>query len=99
MPQRLLLLFLSAVVFLAAAPAPKRIAPDSIAHPNAIFLRKLSNDGKDRVQFRATATGSHFFFEEPAGVTVYVYDGSGYKKVEFVKGATLPKVVKKYGTK
>jgi hypothetical protein len=114
MLHRCAALLLSAVVMLAAAPAakivapkpaspktaaPKTIAPDTIAHATALFLRSLSNDGKNRVQFRATAFGSYFFFEDPAGVTVYIYDGNAYTKVEFLKGSTLTKALKKYTTK
>ena len=41
--------------------------------------------------------GTHFFLEEPSGVTVYVYDESvGYRKEAFLKGATLAKAMKKY---
>ena len=39
--------------------------------------------------FRRHASGTHFFFEESAGVTVYVYDGVGYKKQTFLKGVRL----------
>ena len=81
----------------AAPKAPvKPIAPDAIAHANAIFLRNLSNDGKQRVQFTAAAIDKHFFIEEPAGVTVYQFDGVGYKKVEFLRGGTLAKAMAKY---
>src|SRR4029079_3888617 len=37
-----------------------------------------------------------FFFEESSGVTVYSFDGDGYRKSEFLKGATLAKALKKY---
>ena len=80
----------------AAKPAVKPAAPDEIAHPIAIFLRTLSDDGKQRVQFRAAAHDKHFFFEEIAGVTVYRFDGVGYRKVELLRGATLATAMKKY---
>src|SRR5258707_1147147 len=98
MLQRCVILALLATALLAAAPspAPKPIAPETLAHANALFLCSLSGDGKQRVQFKATAVGTHFFFEEAAGVSVYEYhDGSGYKRVEFLKGATLATAVKK----
>ncbi len=83
----------------APKPASKPIAPDTIAHSNALFLRTLSADGTQIVHFRAAAIDKHFFFEEPAGVTVYEFDGAGYKKVELLRGATLATAMKKYGTK
>jgi hypothetical protein len=112
MPYRLSPLLLAVVCLLGAAPASKPAAkpaskaapkpaakpaaPDVIAHPIAIFLRKLSDDGSQRVQFRAAAHDKHFFFEETAGVTVYQFDGVEYKKVEFLRGETLAKAMKKY---
>ena len=83
----------------ATKPASKPIAPDTIAHSNALFLRTLSDDGKQIVHFRAAAIDKHFFLEELAGVTVYEFDGAGYKKVELLRGATLAKAMKKYETK
>jgi hypothetical protein len=81
----------------AATPRPKTIAPATIAHPMAMFLGELSHEGKEKVTFRASALGKHFFLEEPAGVTVYVYDETvGYRKETFLKGSTLAKAVKKY---
>jgi len=63
----------------------------------AMFLGELSHDGKQKVTFRASALGTHFFLEEPAGVTVYVYDETvGYRKEAYLKGFTLAKAVKKY---
>jgi len=63
----------------------------------AMFLGELSHDGKQKVTFRASALGTHFFLEEAAGVTVYVYDETvGYRKETFLKGSTLAKAVKKY---
>lgn len=73
------------------------MAPPTIAHPMAMFLGELSHDGKEKVTFRASALGTHFFLEEPAGVTVYVYDETvGYRKETFLKGSTLAKAMKKY---
>jgi hypothetical protein len=86
------------VASIASAATPqKTIAPTTIAHPMAMFLGDLSHDGREKVTFRASALGTHFFLEEPAGVTVYVYDETvGYRKETFLKGSTLAKAVKKY---
>ncbi len=91
-------LFVASLASIAsAATPPKTIAPATIAHPMAMFLGELSHDGKERVTFRASALGNHFFLEEPAGVTVYVYDETvGYRKETYLKGSTLAKAVKKY---
>ena len=43
--------------------------------------------------------GKHFFFEEPTGVTVYTYDGIGYRREIFLKGFTLSKAIKKYAAR
>jgi hypothetical protein len=79
--------------------APKPIAPDTLAHSSALFLAELANDGKRTVTYRAIARNTYFFLEEPAGVTVYVYDGNGYKKDAFLRGVKLERAVKKYGAK
>jgi len=95
-------LLFAAVTASAAAPkaaAPKTIAPAAVAHPIAMFLRDLSSEGKQRVTFRAAASGQRFFFEEPAGVTVYAYDGSGYRKEAFLKSSKLETAMKRYGAK
>lgn len=68
-------------------------------HPVAMFLSTLSSGGKQKVTFKAVASGTHFFFEESAGVTVYVFDGSGYRKETFLKSATLGSALKRYGAK
>ena len=90
-------LFIALLFAVTAAAAAKTIAPPTIPHPMAMYLQSLSNDGKDKVTYRASAVGTHFFLEEPAGVTVYVYEESvGYRKETFLKGATLAKAMKKY---
>ena len=89
------LLVVSATVY----AAPKPVAPDTLAHSSALFLAGLANDGKRTVTYRAMARNTHFFLEEPAGVTVYVYDGSGYTKQAFLRGVKLERAVKKYGAK
>ncbi|HEX8153703.1 MAG TPA: hypothetical protein VF698_11280 [Thermoanaerobaculia bacterium] len=106
MRKSIVALLVCLVLPLAAAPAkrpapitkvvPTPVAPESLPHPFAIFLRTLSDDGGRQVTFRATAIGMRFFIEEPAGVTVYAYDGSGYKREAFLPKTTLAKVVPKY---
>lgn len=106
MRKSIVALLVCLVLPLAAAPAkrpapttkliPNPVAPDSLPHPFAIFLRTLSDDGGRQVTFKATAVGMRFFIEEPAGVTVYAYDGNGYKREAFVAKTTLAKVVAKY---
>jgi len=111
MPLRRLATVLSiALLFLAATPVRKKkpaadpapaaatptLAPDNVPHPQAMYLAGLSHDGKDRVTFKAAAYGKRFFFEEPSGVTVYVYDGSGYTKETFLAKTTLAAAMKKY---
>jgi hypothetical protein len=88
----LLVLFATASAF----AAPKPVAPPAIPHAVAMFMATLSGDGKTKVTYAATARGTHFFFEEGGGVTVYSFDGDGYKKSEFLKGSTLAKALKKY---
>ena len=83
----------------ASAAAPKAIAPPTMSHPVAMFLSTLSSGGKQKVTFKAAAAGTRFFFEESAGVTVYVFDGSGYTKETFLKSATLTSAMKRYGAK
>ena len=89
----LLLVFATATAL--AAPKPP-VAPAAIPHSVAMFLASLSSDGKTRVTYAATARGTHFFFEESGGVTVYSFDGEGYRKAQFLKGYTLAKALKKY---
>ena len=90
-----LLLF---AVAASAAPA-KSVAPSTVPHPVAMFLSSLSSSGRQKVTFKAAASGTRFFFEEPAGVTVYVFDGNGYRKETFLKSATLSSAMKRYGSK
>ncbi|MGH9421829.1 MAG: hypothetical protein ACRD3J_17765 [Thermoanaerobaculia bacterium] len=97
----LIITFFSAVTALAAPPpkaiVPKTLAPATIPHPMALYLARLSKDGKQQVAFRAQAVGTHFFLEEPSGVTVYNYDPTaGYQKETFLKGYTLSKALRRY---
>jgi hypothetical protein len=95
--MRLHQLFIAVLLAITVGAAAKTMAPPTIPHPMAMYLQTLSNDGKDKVTFRASAIGTHFFLEEPSGVTVYVYEESvGYKKEAFLKGATLASALKKY---
>lgn len=96
MLQRALVLSLLFAGSVAAATAPKVNAPAAIAHPVALFLKDLSADGSRRITFRASASGTHFFLEEPAGVTVYIFDGTGYTREAFLKNASLSTAMKKY---
>ncbi len=94
--RRRIVAAVSLAVLCAAAPAPKTVAPESLPHSVAMFLSTLSSDGKQRVAFKATAIGTHFFFEENTGVSVYIFDGVGYRRQEFLKGMTLGQAVQKY---
>ena len=101
MRKTIFVLLLATALPLFAAPARKAAAPASVApkempHPMALFLASLSGDGKQEVRFKATAVGMRFYFEEPTGVTVYVWDNGGYHKEEFLKGMKLAKAVKRY---
>jgi len=95
------LLFVLAVTLPLAATAPRRrppvtLAPDAVPHAIALFLGTLSRDGGRQVTFKATAVGMRFFFEEPSGVTVYVFNNGRYVKEEFLRGYGLNKAVKRY---
>lgn len=94
-------LFLFGTTMFAAPPvrSVKPVAPDRLAHPDAMFLSSLCDRGTRRITFKATAIGTHFFLEEPAGVSVYVYDGLGYRREKFIKKTTLEKVLKQYASK
>jgi len=95
--MRLRQFFTALLLAITVAAAAKTVAPPTIPHPIAMYLQGLSKDGKETVTFRASAVGTRFFLEEPAGVTVYVYDESvGYRKEAFLKGMTLSKAMKKY---
>ena len=94
MPYKRIVLAVALTVFSLAASKP--LAPESVPHPIAMFLAGLSNAGKKQITYRAAATGNHFFYEEAAGVTVYVYDGVGYKKQAFLKGLKLDAAMKRY---
>jgi len=91
----LLLLFAATAVF-AAAPPPKSVAPEVLPHPTAMFLAGLCGDGRHTVTFKAAAMGTHFFFEEKSGVTVYSFDGHGYRRLAFLKGYTLSRAIKRF---
>ena len=81
---------------LFAEGSAKRVAPEVVPHPTAMFLATLSGDGRQVVSFKAAAMGTHFFFEEPSGVTVYQFDGTSYRRERFMKGATLTKALKQF---
>ena len=83
----------------AAPPKNTPIAPPSVAHPIALFLSELSNEGKRQVTFRANAMGTRFFFEEPAGVTVYRFVEGHYVKEAFLRGAKLSGAMKRYASR
>jgi len=84
------------IAIASVAAAPRHSAPDALPHSVAMFLATLSGDGHTRVTFKASALGTHFFFEEPAGVTVYFFDGTGYRKQTFMRGATLSAAIKRF---
>jgi hypothetical protein len=99
MLKRMLLAALAAALLVAAAPkpAPKTTtatAPAAIAHPMAMFLAKMSNAKK--VTFSARAVGKRFFLEESAGVSVYAFNGSDYRREAFLKGLTLAQAIRRY---
>ena len=90
-------MFVAVLLFAATMSAsPKTTAPEMIPHSAALFLASLSNDGKQAVTFRAQAVGTHYFFEEPGGVSVYAFDGQQYRREKFLKGITLAAAIKKY---
>ncbi|HEU4889440.1 MAG TPA: hypothetical protein VFV49_16265 [Thermoanaerobaculia bacterium] len=97
-------IFVLFVTLTLSAAAPKKqpaatIAPADIPHSIAQFLRSLSKDGGRAVTFKASASGTRFFFEEPGGVTVYRYVNGKYVKETFLAGKKLPAVVKQYAKK
>lgn len=101
MPKVLLALLVCVLLLGAApkkstkppAPPPKATAPEAIPHPVALFLSSMSNSGARQVTFKASAVGKRFFIEEPAGVTVYLYDGQGYRREAFMEKTTLAKAM------
>ena len=98
-----LTVILLALTMVAASPKKKALpapnAPDAVPHSVALFLGSLSRDGARQVTFRATATGTRFFIEEPTGVTVYRFDKGTYVKQEFVRGITLQTAMKRWAKK
>ena len=92
----LLLAVLCPFLLGAKKTAPVVNAPEAVPHSIALFLAELSKDGTRTVTFRATARNTHFFIEEPSGVTVYVWDGDTYRKSEFIRASKLPNAVKRY---
>jgi hypothetical protein len=100
MHRSIALVALLALPLAAATPkksaAPKPVAPDSLPHSIALFLKDLSKDGKRQISFRASASGTYFFFSESAGVTVYHFTNGQYVRAEFVRGASLAAALRKY---
>ena len=101
--RKFAVLVVIAALSMSAAPAKKRpvssLAPDAVPHSIALFLGSMSRDGGRQVTFKATAVGMRFFFEEPAGVTVYRFDRGQYIKEEFLRGYVLDRAVKRYAKK
>jgi len=97
-----ILLFVVLLIVLAALPlagAPKKsspVAPSNVAHPIALFLDQLSNNGRKQITFKASAVGTRFFFEEPSGVTVYQFVNGEYVKESFMAGSKLGSAMKRY---
>ena len=92
---------LAAALSGSAAPPKKAapMAPPAVAHPIALFLNELSKEGKRQVTFRANATGTRFFFEEAAGVTVYRFVDGQYVREAFLSGAKLSGAMKRYASR
>lgn len=82
-----------------APPQKPSIAPPTVAHPIALFLNELSNQGKRQVTFRANAMGTRFFFEESSGVTVYRFVNGEYVREAFLAGAKLSTAMKRYASR
>jgi hypothetical protein len=83
----------------AAAPQPDSVAPQAVPHSIAMFLDELSNDGRREVTFKASAVGMRFFFEEPAGVTVYRFKNGRYVREAFVHNANLTSAMTLYASR
>lgn len=94
--SRIVLVIVLALPLGGAAKKPSPVAPSSVAHPIALFLGQLSNNGKRQITFKASAVGTRFFFEEPSGVTVYHFVDGEYVKEAFVANSKLPSVMKRY---
>jgi len=99
MLQRFVIATLLFAAVTSAGAATKAVAPQSLPHPVAMFLNTLCSNGKQQVVFKTAAAGTRFFIEEPAGVTVYVYDGADYRKEAFLKSAKLKTAMARYGAK
>ncbi|HEX8172234.1 MAG TPA: hypothetical protein VF824_16990 [Thermoanaerobaculia bacterium] len=94
--QRVAAAVLAVLLLVSAAPRkPSPAAPESVPHPIAQFLRELSRDGARTVTFKATAVGTRFYFEEPAGVTIYRFQKGAYVKEQFLRATTLAQALKK----
>ena len=96
-------LLLVAALSVSAAPPKKKavpsVAPDAFPHSIAMFLGAMCNEGGRQVTFKARAHGVRFFFEEPAGVTVYKFQNGRYVKEDVLRNITLERAVKKYAMK
>jgi hypothetical protein len=92
----LVLAVLCSLVLGAKKAPPVTNAPNEVPHTIALFLASMSKDGAKPVTFRASARNTHFFIEEPSGVTVYVWDNGTYRRSEFIRATTLAKAVKRY---
>lgn len=92
---------LAAALSGSAAPPKKAvpIAPPAVGHPIALFLNELSKEGKRQVTFRANAMGTRFYFEEPAGVTVYRFENGQYVREAFLAGTKLSGAMKRYASR
>ena len=64
-----------------------------------MFLANWSQEGKRSITFKATAIGTRLFLEDPSGVTVYRFDGSGYLSEAFLAGSNLASAAKRYPAK
>jgi hypothetical protein len=101
--RRIAVLLLSMTLTVSAAAPKKKAAvplmPDVVPHSIAQFLRTMSRDGARSVTFKATATGTRFFFEESGGVTVYRFDNGRYVKETHLRATSLANAVKRYAKK
>lgn len=101
--RRTAIVLLFVTLSLSAATPKKKvvsaIAPAEVPHSIAQFLRTLSKDGNRAVTFRASATGTHFFFEDAGGVTVYRFVNGHYTRDAFLAGMKLNAAMKRYAKK